>query len=62
MKLKLFIAIIFSTSMSSYATEAVDKTQFSFEDLKALAKASAEKPYTETVSYTHLTLPTSDLV
>lgn len=48
MKLKLFIAIIFSTSMSSYATEAVDKTEFSFEDLKALAKASAEKPYTPT--------------
>ncbi|MEN8637286.1 MULTISPECIES: glucan biosynthesis protein [Pseudoalteromonas] len=48
MKLKLFIAIIFSTSMSSYATEAVDQTEFSFEDLKALAKASAEKPYTPT--------------
>ena len=45
MKLKLCIAITFATSMSSYAVEGGDKTAFTFEDLKALAKASASKPY-----------------
>jgi len=49
MKLTLFIAIIFSTSMSSYAAEASDKTVFTFEDLKALAKASAGNPYSPAV-------------
>ncbi|MGB5445229.1 MAG: glucan biosynthesis protein [Psychromonas sp.] len=49
MKLKPFIAIIFSISMSSHAAQELNQTEFTFEDLKALAKASAEKPYSATV-------------
>lgn len=49
MKLKSFVAIIFSISMSSHATETLNSTKFTFEDLKALAKDSAAKPYSETV-------------
>ena len=48
MKLKLFIAAIISTSMSLHAEPAQESAHFTFEDLKALAKASAEKPYTPT--------------
>jgi glucans biosynthesis protein len=49
MKLKPFIAIIFSISMSSQAADALHQTEFTFEDLKALAKASAAKPYSAPV-------------
>jgi len=48
MTLKPFIAILFTLSMSSHATEKLAKTEFTFEDLKALAKASAAKPYSAT--------------
>ncbi|ASM51950.1 periplasmic glucans biosynthesis protein [Pseudoalteromonas espejiana DSM 9414] len=48
MKLKLFIAAIISTSMSLHAEPAQASANFTFEDLKAMAKASAEKPYTPT--------------
>lgn len=46
MKLMLFIAILFSTSMSLHAAQASSKTKFTYEDLKNLAKTSAGKPYT----------------
>ncbi|MGX9419196.1 glucan biosynthesis protein [Vibrio sp. WJH972] len=49
MKLKSFIAILFSISISSQAAEELHQTEFTFEDLKALAKASAEKPYSAPV-------------
>ena len=50
MKLKLLAAIVFSSSISSYAAEAIDDTEFTFEDLKALAKASANTPYSPSVN------------
>ncbi|RBW47365.1 glucan biosynthesis protein D [Psychromonas sp. B3M02] len=50
MKLKLLAAIVFSTSLSSYASEAIDRTKFTFEDLKALAKSSAAQPYSPPVN------------
>ena len=49
MKLKLCIAVILSTSMSSQAAEKLDSKAFTFEDLKALAKTSAAKPYSPAV-------------
>jgi len=49
MKLKPFIAILFSISMSSHAAEELQQTEFTFEDLKALAKASAAEPYSAPV-------------
>ncbi|MEL0631189.1 glucan biosynthesis protein [Pseudoalteromonas carrageenovora] len=48
MKLKLFIAAIISSSMSLHAAHAQGNAKFTFEDLKAMAKASAEKSYTPT--------------
>ncbi|CAA0078872.1 Glucans biosynthesis protein D [Zhongshania aliphaticivorans] len=50
MKLRLVVAILLSTSLSSYAAEALDRTEFTFEDLKALAKSSASKPYSPSVN------------
>ena len=49
MKLKLLTAIIFGTSMSSHAAATLDRSEFTFEDLKALAKASAGEPYSRAV-------------
>ena len=46
MKLKLFIAAIIASSVSLHAAQAQASAKFTFEDLKAMAKASAKKPYT----------------
>ncbi|MEG3753729.1 glucan biosynthesis protein [Psychromonas arctica] len=56
MRLKLFVAIVFSTSMSSHASEVLDRKEFTFEDLKGLAKASAASPYSPPV------VPATDLI
>ena len=46
MKLKLFIAAIIASSVSLHTAQAQASAKFTFEDLKAMAKASAKKPYT----------------
>ncbi|MBU2976878.1 glucan biosynthesis protein [Alteromonas sp. C1M14] len=56
MKLKPFIAVVFSISLSAHAAPNMDNTEFTFDDLKAMAKASASQPYHPT------TVPAPDLI
>lgn len=45
MNLKSSIAIVFSISMSVHAATNNDNAEFTFEDLKAMAKTNAAQPY-----------------
>lgn len=45
MNLTSSIAIVFSISMSVHAATNNDNAEFTFEDLKAMAKTNAAQPY-----------------